>query len=296
MNETAINWTEFSWNPWSGCELVSPECTFCYARTLAENRRGTAAFPNGFDLTFRKPKKLNEPANLLRKLGRGALIFTNSMTDLFLAEVPDAKIHEVLDVMEAVPEHRYQVLTKRAHRAKLFFRKRKPPPSLWMGVTCGVRGSRWRVDALREIDATVRFVSAEPLLEQLDLDLTGIDWLITGGESGSHLSDPKLSAERSLARKATAAERRQAGEGSTPWVVREDRAPWVRSLVAAARSIGCAPWHKQWGGPTPASSGRLLDGELVNEFPSGPGVMPDASSRGQRSLPLLASGKKGTNE
>src|SRR5580700_1771179 len=122
MNETKINWTEHTWNPASGCSAVSKACERCYAETIAENKRGTAAFPNGFDVMMR-PWKLGEP----KRLKRASLIFTNSMTDMFHADITDAYRDQILDAMRASPQHRYQVLTKRPARAEKFFRTRKVP-------------------------------------------------------------------------------------------------------------------------------------------------------------------------
>jgi len=281
MNETGISWTQLTWNPMSGCTKISPECAYCYAHQLAEQRRGTLAFPNGFDLTIR-PHKLAEPA----KLKSPSLIFTNSMSDPGLEEVTDDYRDRILDAMEASPQHRYQVLTKRPEevRAYLTRRGRKMPASVWMGVTVGVARAAWRLDELRLIEGPVlRFVSLEPLLEPLTLDLSGLDWAITGGESGTHASQPEVLARRFLVRPGSKGEKR--------WVPREDRADWVRSLRDQCDAAGTAHWFKQWGGPRPESGGRLLDGRTHDGMPSHvPGAMPAAYvHRARHQLPLLAS-------
>lgn len=255
MQETKINWTDMTWNPASGCDEVSPECAHCYAKTLAERRRGTAAFPVGFDVMVR-PWKLNEPLSVVE----GKLIFTNSMTDAFHAEIPDKYRDQFFEVMRRASWHRFQVLTKRPDIAARYLATRTLPRNVWLGVTVGVRESLWRVDVLRELDASVRFLSCEPLLEQLDgLDLTGIAWVIGGGESGSHLSEERLLRRRALVRRG------ERGEGR--YVLREDRAPWARHLRDLSAEAGAAFWWKQNGGPKPESGGRLLDGVEHNGMP-----------------------------
>lgn len=258
MNKTAINWTELTWNPWSGCTRVSEGCRYCYAETLAENKRGTAAFPVGFDVTLR-PHKLAEPG----RVKRGSLIFTNSMTDLFLEDVDDRERDRVLDVMEANPRHRYQVLTKRPLEAARYAKRRALPKCMWLGVTIEHQKTAGRVDVLREIDVPVRFVSAEPLLGALALDLRGIAWVIVGGESGTHLAQPEIAEARAIA------VRERVG-----WSPRPNRAPWVRSLRDQCQAAGTAFWFKQWGGTRPHSAGRTLDGRTWDELPTASGALP----------------------
>lgn len=283
MNETMISWTELTWNPMSGCRAVTEECRHCYAETLAENKRGTRAFPNGFDLTLR-PHKLAEPS----RVKRPSLIFCNSMSDPGLAELPDEYRSRIFDAIEATPRHRYQVLTKRPDVLLDWFTRagRRVPECVWIGVTIGHPGphSTKRLESLRrfrDIGARVLFVSAEPLLGALPISLDEVDWLITGGESGYHASDPDALRDRFLV------ERRDGR-----WVPREDRAPWVRALRDEADRAKCAHWFKQWGGPRPDSGGRLLDGRTHDGMPTVPGAMPDEyahaeRSRHSRSLDLL---------
>lgn len=290
MNETAISWTGFTWNyPIGGCKKISEECKHCYAFSLAEGRRGTTAFPHGFDMTPRVHKRV-EPAKLLRSKGP-SLVFVNSMTDIGLAdsELPteerdrlgaagirsmDQARDMLLDAIEETPEHRYQLLTKRPEIVLGYLQRRgrRVPSSVWMGVTIGHPKRFARLEVLRrfrDLGARVLFSSGEPLLGELPLDLSGIDWIITGGESGLHASNPKILAERFLVRRGD----RQAGE--PPWVPREDRADWVRRIRDEADRRGCAHWFKQWGGPRPESGGRILDGRTHDGMPVHvPGAMP----------------------
>ena len=253
MNETAIRWTTLTWNPASGCDKVSEGCSFCYAESLAERKRGSPAFPVGFELTIR-PHKLKEPL----RVKEPSLIFVNSMSDLFWEKISDEYRDQVLDVIEATPRHEYQVLTKRPEIMLAYSRRRRLPPNFWAGVTIEserVRGPRQEL--LRQVDAQIRFLSLEPLLSALPgLDLDGISWVITGGESGDHLSRPELLERRGLVRRQ-----------GTKWVAREDRMDWVRDVRDKCVAAKVAFFHKQWGGPTSASGGYLLDGREWSEFP-----------------------------
>jgi protein gp37 len=253
MNETKIEWTDVTWNPASGCAVVSEGCKYCYAKTLADNKRGTAAFPNGFDLTLR-PHKLAEP----KKLKEPARIFVNSMSDLFWEAIPDDYRDKVLDVMEATPWHQYQVLTKRPENMLRYSLRRPLPANMWAGTTIESNRFCSRADILRQVKAEIRFISAEPLLGLLsDLSLTGIHWLISGGESGTHLSHEETNERRGLAKKDHRGE----------WQPRKDRIPWVRHLRDICAKEGTSFLHKQWGGLRPKSAGRLLDGETWDQYP-----------------------------
>lgn len=256
MNKTPINWTEVTWNPTSGCTPVSSGCRYCYARRLAEQRRGTRAFPVGFDLQLR-PHKLAEPA----RLKRPSMIFVNSMSDLFHERIPDGYRDQIMEAMKGAPQHCYQVLTKRPAEAARYFGSRRVPDCMWLGVTLEHIDYVGRLDVLREIAAPLRFVSAEPLLSPLELDLDGIGWIIVGGESGPHLTDPAVATGRSLA-----------SRHSTPptWRPRPDRIDWVRSIREQCWKAGVPFWFKQWGGSRPESAGRTLDGEIYDGRPSRP--------------------------
>jgi protein gp37 len=181
-DKSSIEWTEATWNPVTGCTKVSPGCAHCYAETFAERFRGVPGHPyeHGFDLQLR-PERLALPATW-KKPRR---IFVNSMSDLFHEAVPDEFIVAVFDAMRDADQHIYQVLTKRPGRAAEIAAKLSPwPGHVWMGTS--VENQRWasRIDALRQVPAAIRFLSCEPLLGPLTLDLRGIHWVIVGGESG----------------------------------------------------------------------------------------------------------------
>lgn len=268
MNETKIAWTTLTWNPVSGCKELTGGCAFCYAKTLAENKRGTLGFPNGFDLTYR-PHKLREPL----RIKTPSLIFVNSMSDFFWNEISDDYRHQMVDIMEQCPQHEFQVLTKRPDELVRFSKQRKLPHNFWAGVT--IESQRYvaeRLALLRQVDASLRFISAEPLLSAIDFGgLDGIDWVIGGGESGPHLIDPKLRESRGLVDYVTVAPR---------WKPRPDRIEWGRSMRDQCVSQGVAFFWKQWGGLYPTSGGSTIDGETWEQFPR----LPQASKAAQGGL------------
>lgn len=181
--QSKIEWTEQTWNPTIGCTKLSPGCKHCYAETMARRLQamGLHGYENGFQLTL-MPERLSEP--LERR--KPTVYFVNSMSDLFHEKVPFEYIRRVFDVMAEAKQHTFQVLTKRAARMAKFCRGIEVPPNVWLGVS--VENRKYgvpRIDVLREIDVFIRFLSVEPLLEDLDeIDLTGIQWVIVGGESG----------------------------------------------------------------------------------------------------------------
>ena len=181
--KTSIEWTEQTWNPTVGCSHVSPGCNHCYAEVMARRLQAmhVKGYENGFRLTL-LPERLEEP---LRRQ-RPTIYFVNSMSDLFHEDIPDIYIEQVLSVMWQAEQHTYQVLTKRAERMAEFCKNHVLPGNLWLGVTVENRMHGLpRIDALRRVASAVRFISAEPLLEDLKaIDLTGIHWVIVGGESG----------------------------------------------------------------------------------------------------------------
>jgi protein gp37 len=178
-DHSAIEWTEATWNPTSGCTKVSPGCDRCYAERITH--RFPRTFPNGFALTLR-PDALDVPL----RWKRPRIIFVNSMSDLFHVDVPTEYLQLVFDVMQRTPQHTYQILTKRAERLARVAPRLTWPQNVWMGVSVESAQYTWRIDYLRRVPAAVRFVSAEPLLDALpDLNLSGINWLIAGGESQS---------------------------------------------------------------------------------------------------------------
>ena len=181
--QSKIEWTEQTWNPTVGCTKISPGCKNCYAEMMARRLQamGVLGYENGFRLTL-LPERLSEP--LERR--KPTVYFVNSMSDLFHEKVPFEYIHRVFDVMKRSPQHTFQVLTKRAERMAEFCNGVTVPSNVWLGVS--VENRKYglpRIPVLRGIDASIRFLSIEPLLEDLgDFDLTGIHWVIVGGESG----------------------------------------------------------------------------------------------------------------
>jgi protein gp37 len=232
-----IEWTDATWNPVSGCEKVTRGCDNCYAERIAERFRGVKGHPfeRGFDLTLR-PHKLLEPLSW-RSPRR---IFVNSMSDLFHKEVPKEFIDRVFDTMEQADWHIFQVLTKRSSLMRRYINERyvgrSAPPNVWLGVSVEDRKALIRLTHLRQARASVRFISFEPLLEDLDaIDLTNINWAIAGGESGP---------------------------GARPAMPE-----WIRSIRDQCKSQRVAFFFKQWGGRTPKSSGNRLDGRHWLQFP-----------------------------
>lgn len=232
-DKSAIEWTDATWNPVTGCTQVSPGCDHCYALTFAERFRGVRGHPytNGFDLTVR-PDRLILPLEWKRP----RRIFVNSMSDLFHEKVPSSFIRQVFDTMTAGNWHTYQLLTKRPQRLVRLVDDLPWPAHVWVGVSVELANFEWRVERLRQVPAAVRFISAEPLLGPLDdVCLEGIDWVITGGESGARS--------------------------------RPCEHEWVTRLRDRCVHEGIAFFHKQWGGRTPKSNGRLIDGRTWDEFP-----------------------------
>jgi protein gp37 len=232
-DRSAIEWTQATWNPVTGCSKVSSGCAHCYAETFAERFRGVPGHPyeQGFDLKL-WPERLQLPL----RWRTPRMIFVNSMSDLFHEAVPDSYIRQVFDVMATADWHTFQVLTKRHERLAAIASKLDWPDNVWMGVSIENRRFVHRADYLRQVPAAVKFVSAEPLLGPLELlDLRGIDWLIAGGESGFR--------------------RRPARE------------EWFLDLRDRCRASGVAFFFKQWGGRTSKQGGRLLEGREWSEWP-----------------------------
>jgi len=213
--QSKIEWTEQTWNPVTGCTKISPGCKHCYAETMAKRltAMGAPGYENGFDISL-MPDRLEQP--LKRK--KPTVYFVNSMSDLFHEEVPFSFIDEVMKTIEQTPHHTYQILTKRAERMASYFNKRSVPQNAWLGVS--VEDKKYglpRIDYLRQVDAFVRFLSVEPLLEDIGrIDLKGIHWVIVGGESGqkARLMKPE----------------------------------WVESVQFQCEQQGIAFFFKQWGG------------------------------------------------
>lgn len=186
MNSTIIAWTDATWNPTFGCSKISPGCAFCYAETIAlkfKHSKSKWSVANQSENVLLKPHKLTEPY-ALKKPSR---VFVNSMSDLFHDEIPDSYIKQVFKIMNDLPQHTFQVLTKRPERAAEW--NGDWTPNIWMGTTVESSEVMHRIDTLRNCKAITRFLSCEPLLSALPgIDLNGIHWVIAGGESGSHMS------------------------------------------------------------------------------------------------------------
>jgi protein gp37 len=238
---SSIEWTDATWNPVRGCTKISPGCTHCYAETFAERFRGVPGHPyeQGFDLRL-VPEKLSEPL----KWGSPKAVFVNSMSDLFHEDVPDAYIEQVARVMELANWHTYQVLTKRPDRLCDLL---KGPLAfagalshVWWGVSVENRTHGLpRIDFLRKTPATVRFLSIEPLLEDLgELNLKGIGWVIVGGESGP---------------------------GARPM-----KKEWVLRIRDQCEHANVPFFFKQWGGVRKSKTGRILNGRTFDNMPDRP--------------------------
>lgn len=237
-DNSKIEWTDATWNPVRGCTKISPGCKHCYAETFAERFRGVVGHPyeQGFDLRL-VPEKLGEPL----RWRKPSMVFVNSMSDLFHPGVPDDYIEAVARVMVTARWHTYQVLTKRSERLQNLLKTKLRFAALeshiWWGVSVENRKHGLpRVQHLREAPAKVRFLSVEPLLEQLgELDLDGISWVIVGGESGP---------------------------GARPMP-----SAWVLSLRDQCIESGVPFFFKQWGGVRKKKNGRILDDRTYDQFP-----------------------------
>lgn len=237
---STIEWTEATWNPVTGCTKVSPGCAHCYAETFAERFRGVAGHPyeRGFDLTIRRDR-LEVP--LTWKKAR--MIFVNSMSDLFHPDIPLEFIVQVFQTMERANWHTFQVLTKRPERALELAPRLPWPAHIWMGVSVETQHFLHRLDTLRDIPASIRFVSCEPLLGPLtSIDLTNIDWVIAGGESGPR--------------------------------ARPMKPAWVRNLRDECVSKEIPFFFKQWGAHNEhgkrvgkGRAGRILEGDIWSGMP-----------------------------
>jgi len=183
MKTSKIEWTEATWNPSTGCNKVTAGCKHCYAETMAKRLKamGAPGYENGFEFTL-MPERLDMPM----RIKKPTKFFVNSMSDLFHEDMPFDFLDKVFDVIRATPHHTYQILTKRENILEEYCRTRNIPENVWLGVTVEFQKAKKRIDVLRNINAHIRFLSVEPLLEDLGkLDLTNIHWVIVGGESGS---------------------------------------------------------------------------------------------------------------
>lgn len=248
-NSTQIEWTDSTWNPTTGCTQVSAGCDRCYALVLARTRLADGYLKRlpvvQSEVNLGDPfavrvweERLSQPA----RWSDARRIFVNSMSDLFHRDIPEPFVRRVFEVMLRVDRHIYQVLTKRPSRALRFFERNLDlfphgyvPAHIWMGTSVEDHEAEHRVSHLRRLPAVVRFLSCEPLLGPLSLDLNGIHWVIAGGESGADFRPLNLE--------------------------------WVRSIREQCSEAGVAFFFKQVGGRTPKSGGRMLDGQIYDAYP-----------------------------
>ncbi len=240
MSTTKIEWTDKTWNPITGCTKVSAGCAHCYAEVMARRLKamGVKKYFNGFIPTMHEgvivePLKWKSPHT----------IFVCSMADLFHESIPFDFIDKVMDTIRQTKQHRYQILTKRAERMAEYFSVNDIPGNVWLGVTVEAVATKYRIDCLRELQANIRFLSCEPLVEDLGkLDLTGIHWVIVGGESGAN--------------------------------ARPMKPDWVRAIHKQANEQNAAFFFKQWGTwgadgikRNKKANGKALDGKIIQMMP-----------------------------
>ncbi|MDO8802508.1 DUF5131 family protein [Phenylobacterium sp.] len=253
---SSIEWTDATWNPVTGCTKITPGCDHCYAEAFAERFRGVPNHPYsmGFDLTLREGR-LSQPLGWKKP----SMIFVNSMSDLFHKDIPKSYIDKVFDVMEQADWHIFQVLTKRSSILRDYvnerYSKELAPSHIWLGVSVENRQSLSRIDHLRASSAAIKFVSAEPLLGDLgSINLSGIHWVIAGGESG---------------------------RGARPMDIE-----WARNVRENCARQKVAFFFKQWGSfsssglrASKASNGRILDGRTWDELPGSLPIQTQAEER-----------------
>lgn len=241
MNNTKIEWTEATWNPSAGCSKISAGCKNCYAETMANRLQamGVLGYENGFGFSL-VPERLEQPLAVKKP----TKFFVNSMSDLFHEDMPFEYLDKIFDVIKRTPQHTYQILTKRAERMATYLEKKNIPQNIWLGVTVENQEAKSRIDFLRELPAKIRFVSMEPLLEDIgDIDFTKIDWVIVGGESG-----PKAR------------------------IMKEH---WAVNIKEQADKQNIAFFFKQWGTwgadgqkRNKKLNGRRLEGKIYDAYPA----------------------------
>jgi len=240
MKTTKIEWTDRTWNPVTGCTKISTGCAHCYAEVMAIRlcAMGVNKYTNKFNLTLHD-NVLDEPLNWKRS----HTVFVCSMADLFHDDVPFSFIDKVMDIIKKTKHHRYQILTKRASRMAEYFRNAETPENVWLGVTVESPTEASRIDSLRNIQASIRFLSCEPFVDELgEIDFTNIDWVIVGGESGVK--------------------------------ARPMKPEWVRSILQQTEEQGAAFFFKQWGTwgsdgvkRSKKANGKALDGKIIQILP-----------------------------
>lgn len=229
-----IEWTESTWNPVTGCTKISPGCAHCYAERIALRLKamGQPNYVNGFEVSLHE-NSLDLPLHWKKH----HVVFVNSMSDLFHEDVPLSFIKRVFAIMEKASWHKFQILTKRAERLAELAPKLPWPENIWMGVTVENSDYVHRIDYLRKVNAFIRFLSLEPLLGPLpNLNLSGINWIIVGGESGPN--------------------------------ARPMKEEWIHEILDQCKQNNVPFFFKQWGGRNKKKTGRLLNGKLYNEMPS----------------------------
>ncbi len=240
MKTTKIEWTDKTWNPITGCTKKSAGCAHCYAEVMTRRLKAMylEKYKNGFELTLHEDE-LEQP--LRWKSAHN--IFVCSMSDIFHENVPFDFVDKIMNVIVNTPQHRYQILTKRAERMAEYFKNKTIPRNVWLGVTVECKDTKYRIDYLRNLEASVKFISCEPLLEDLEqMNLIGINWIIVGGESG-----PKA---------------------------RQMKEDWVLNIKKQVEEQGAAFFFKQWGTwgndgikRNKGKNGKLLKGKIIQEMP-----------------------------
>ena len=240
MKTTKIEWTDKTWNPVTGCTKISEGCENCYAEIMAHRLKamGVEKYTNGFSPTLHE-NTLTEPL----KWKRPHTVFVCSMADLFHASIPFDFIDKVMDVIREARHHRYQILTKRSDRMAEYFSGLEIPENVWLGVTVESSAEKKRIESLRNLPATIRFLSCEPLIDDIgELDLSNIDWVIVGGESGAK--------------------------------ARPMKPEWVRNILEQAKKQEAAFFFKQWGTwgadgikRNKKANGKALDGKIIQMMP-----------------------------
>ncbi|WP_027127957.1 DUF5131 family protein [Fusobacterium perfoetens] len=233
MSKSRIEWTEETWNPITGCTPISEGCKNCYAKKMAKRLKamGNKRYINGFVPTFHE-----EILELPLKWKKSRMVFVNSMSDIFHENIKDEEIEKIFKIMNLAKEHTFQVLTKRSKRMVELSKKLNFTDNIWMGVTVENKDSLYRINDLLKIKCKIKFLSCEPLLEDLeDVKLKGIDWVIVGGESGTK--------------------------------AREIKKEWVENLLKKCREENISFFFKQWGGFNKKKNGNLLNGKQYLEYP-----------------------------
>ncbi|TLD81458.1 phage Gp37/Gp68 family protein [Helicobacter trogontum] len=240
MKSTKIEWTQASWNPTIGCTKVSDGCKNCYAEVMAKRLQamGNKDYQDGFKFKM-LPNRLNEPL----KNKKPTLYFVNSMSDLFHEKMDYAFLASILQVIKETPYHQYQILTKRPKRMREYFLENEIPPNVWLGTTIESHMVKDRIELIRDLKANIKWLSCEPLISDLgELDLSGIDWIVAGGESGAR--------------------------------ARPMQKEWVLKIKKQCKEQNVAFFFKQWGAygedgvkRSKKENSAKLDGEIYQEYP-----------------------------